>query len=213
VQWRAWVDQIAEDMLDRWHDNVRYQQLQELAADCPGVPTDDFMRWMERLWYEAMALSVRRQVDRTTDSLSLANLLAAILSAPEVLLSAPWYAAVLDDPMIGTDTVSRTVITATVRADADRLALVAETTRRCVNKTLAHWGRPDERDGVPLDTSDVEGALVELRRLLSRYQFALTGRILLSGPLPDYDWMQAFTNNWTTAEQIVRYYERDYNEG
>ncbi len=49
----------------------------------------------------------------------------------------------------------------------------------------------------------------QLRGMLNRYRFSLTGSMFLSGPVPQFDWLEAFATPWLSKEQLRRYSERN----
>jgi hypothetical protein len=212
TKWTRWIDDVTEDLYDLWYDEVRWRQLHEVANDNAGIPNaEDFLVWIDNLYLQAVALGVRRQSEVRNDSISLGRLLDEVAKYPATMQTAPWYPAIVAGSVLPAD-VGHAELAIAASEDASRLGEAATSVVRFVNKSVAHRARGKARVGVQLDPSAVNGAMTLLRTILARYTFALKGIISLSGPLPDYDWLQALTVAWTTPQQIVEYFNRDYAE-
>lgn len=211
-KWTRWIDDIAEDLFDLWYDEIRWRQLHEVAEDNPEIPNaDDFVGWVDGLYLQAVAMRVRRQSEVRKGSISLGRLLAEVADDPNTMRMAPWYPAVVG-PSVPVADVGPAQLAVAATADTTRLRDVAASVVRVANKTVAHRSRTADRTGLVLDVSAVDDATTLLRSILHRYTFALKGTLFLSGPLPEYGWLQALTVPWTTPERIVEYFERDYAE-
>ncbi len=213
-KWERWLDDVAADLFELWYDETRWRQLHELAQDNPAIPNAyDFLGWVDVLYLQAAALGVRRQAEIRDDSISLARLLNEVAHDPAVLLNAPFHFSVCHghESIAFTITPSVEDVARAAEEDLRQLRTAATSVVETVNKAVAHRESVQARRG-SLDASAVERATRLLRTVLVRYTFAIKGSIFLSGPLPSYEWMQAFTVPWTTPEQICSYYDRDYHE-
>jgi hypothetical protein len=81
-----------------------------------------------------------------------------------------------------------------VLADIERLKTVAATTRKYVNKRIAHI---DRKGAATVPTAPEIDAAVELiGELLQKYTLLLTGADLRLGILVPFDWTIVFTVPW-----------------
>jgi hypothetical protein len=137
------------------------------------------------LYYRRALVSVRAMVDPNPDSDSLLTLLTGIAAHPGDLETT--------DPemqLAGTDTIDP----AKVLADIDRLKTAAATTKRYVNKRIAHI----DRSGAPTvpTAPEIDAAVKLIGELLQKYTLPLTGGDLRLGVLVTFDWTSVFTVPW-----------------
>jgi hypothetical protein len=184
--WTKRLGNITDEVLSLIHDRDVWRTISEIGAANPTVVANPFvMGHFNTLYYRRALVSVRAMVDPNPDSDSLFTLLTGIAAHPNDLK--------ITDPemqLAGTDTIDP----AKVLADIDRLKTAAATTKRYVNKRIAHIDR-NGTSTVPT-APDIDAAVELIGELLHKYTLLLTGADLRLGILVTYDWTSVFTVPW-----------------
>jgi hypothetical protein len=185
----AWITRlgnITDEVLSLIHDRDVWRTISEIGAANPTVAANPFvMGHFNTLYYRRALVSVRAMVDPNPDSDSLLTLLTDIAAHPGDLETT--------DPemqLAGTDTIDP----AKVLADIDRLKTAVATTKRYVNKRIAHI----DRNGTPAVPAapEIDAAVELIGELLQKYTLLLTGSDLRIGILVAFDWTSVFTVPW-----------------
>src|SRR5947208_5067796 len=97
-KWVRWLDDISDDILPMWFDEIRWRQLHEMAQDHGHIDgAEDFLGWFDGLYVQSMAVGIRRQAEVKPDSISLARLVTEVRDDPAVALASPWGAVIVGD--------------------------------------------------------------------------------------------------------------------
>ncbi len=149
--WTARLGNITDEVLSLIHDRDVWRTISEIGAANPAVVANPFvLGHCNTLYYRRALVSVRAMIDPNPGSDSLLTLLTDIAAHPGDLETT--------DPemqLAGTGTIDP----AKVLADIDRLTTAAATTKRYVNKRIAHI----DRNGTPtVPTAPEIDAAVEL---------------------------------------------------
>ena len=184
--WTTRLGNITDEVLSLIHDRDVWRTISEIGAANPTVVANPFvMGHFNTLYYRRALVSVRAMVDPNPASDSLLTLLTDIAAHPGDLETT--------DPemqLAGTDTIDP----AKVLADIDRLKTAAATTKRYVNKRIAHI----DRNGTPAVPAapEIDAAVELIGELLQKYTLLLTGADLRLGILVAFDWTSVFTVPW-----------------
>jgi hypothetical protein len=188
--WTQRLGNITDEVQSLIHDRDVWRTISEIGASNPAVVANPFvMGHFNTLYYRRALVSVRAMVDPNPDSDSLLTLLIGIAAHPADLETT--------DPgmqLAGTDSIDP----AKVLADIDQLKTAAATTKRYVNKRIAHI----DRKGTPtVPTAPEIDAAVELTgELLHKYTLLLTGADLRLEILVAFGWTSVFTVPWIDPE-------------
>jgi hypothetical protein len=184
--WTTRLGNITDEVLSLIHDRDVWRTISEIGAANPTVVANPFvMGHFNTLYYRRALVSVRAMVDPNPDSDSLLTLLTDIAAHPGDLETT--------DPemqLAGTDTIDP----AKVLADIDRLKTAAATTKRYVNKRIAHIDC-NGTSTVPT-APEIDAAVELIGELLHKYTLLLTGADLRLGILVAFDWTSVFTVPW-----------------
>ena len=184
--WTARLGTITGEVLSLIHDRDVWSTISEIGAANPTVVANPFvMGHFNTLYYRRALVSVRAMADPNPDSESLLTLLSDIAAHPGDLETT--------DPVMqlaGTNTIDP----AKVLADIDRLKTAVATTKRYVNKRIAHI----DRKGTPTvpTAPEIDTAVGLIGELLHKYTLLLTGADLRLGILVALDWTSVFTVPW-----------------
>lgn len=184
--WTSRLGNITDEVQSLIHDRDTWHTISEIGAANPTVVANPFvMGHFNTLYYRRALVSVRAMVDPNNDSDSLLTLLTDIAAHPGDL-------EVTDSEMRLPS--SDTIDPDKVRADIERLKTVAATTKKYVDKRIAHI---DSRGTPTVPTAPEIDAAVELiGELLHKYTLLLTGADLRLGILVAFDWTSVFTVPW-----------------
>jgi hypothetical protein len=184
--WTRHLGKVTDEVLSLIHDRDVWRTISEIGVANPTVVANPFvMGHFNTLYYRRALVSVRAMVDPSPDSDSLLTLLTDIAAHPGDLETT--------DPemqLAGTATIDP----AKVLADIDRLKTAGATTKRYVNKRIAHI----DRSGAPTvpTAPEIDAAVKLIGELLQKYTLLLTGGDLRLGVLVTFDWTSVFTVPW-----------------
>jgi len=176
--WTTRLGNITDMVLSLIHDRDVWRTISEIGAGNPTVVANPFvMGHFNTLYYRRALVTVRAMVDPNPDSDSLLTLLTDIAAHPGDLETT--------DPemqLAGTDTIDP----AKVLADIDRLKTAGATTKRNLNKRIAHI----DRNGTPTvpTAPEIDAAVELIGELLHKYTLLLTGADLRLGIMVAFDW-------------------------
>jgi hypothetical protein len=184
--WTARLGNITDEVLSLIHDRDVWRTISEIGAANPTVVANPFvMGHFNTLYYRRALVSVRAMADPNPDSDSLLTLLTDIAAHPgDIETTDP------EMQLAGTNTIDP----AKVLADIDRLKTAVATTKRYVNKRIAHI----DRNGTPTvpTAPEIDTAVELIGELLHKYTLLLTGADLRLGILVAFDWTSVFTVPW-----------------
>ena len=184
--WTRRLGNITDEVQALIHDRDIWRTISEIGAANPAVVANPFvMGHFNTLYYRRALVSVRAMVDPDNDSDSLLTLLTDIAAHPGDLNTT--------DPamqLAGAGTIDP----AKVRADIERLKTAAATTRKYVNKHIAHI----DRKGAPTVPTalEIDAAVELIGELSQKYTLLLTGGGLRLGIRVTFDWTSVFTVPW-----------------
>ena len=191
AKWVRWLEAISHDLLRLHYDRAMWTQMREaLLAASREL---DFLAHYSRIYAEAQALGIRRQVEVRTDSISLMRLLKEIINRPDVptgeryldIISMARDDVMKADPPGGFtglvdvfdidsayydrewDDGTGRLNVQRVRDDQELLKQTADIVRRWANKTVAHIDEPGFNDRVEWD--DLDRSLTLLGETFRRY--------------------------------------------
>jgi hypothetical protein len=184
--WTARLGNITDEVQSLIHDRDTWHTISEIGAANPALVANPFvMGHFNTLYYRRALVSVRAMVDPNNYSDSLLTLLTDIAAHPGDLKTT--------DPamqLAGASTIDPTK----VFADIERLKTAAATTKKYVNKRIAHI----DRKGTPTvpTAPEIDTAVELIGELLQKYTLLLTGGGLRLGILVTFDWTSVFTVPW-----------------
>jgi hypothetical protein len=184
--WTAGLGNITDEVLSLIHDRDVWCTISEIGAANPTVVANPFvMGHFNTLYYRRALVSVRAMADPNPDSDSLLTLLTDIAAHPRDLET-----TYPEMQLAGTNTIDP----AKVLADIDRLKTAVATTKKYVNKRIAHM----DRKGTPTvpTAPEIDTAVELIGELLHKYTLLLTGADLTLGILVAFDWTSVFTVPW-----------------
>ena len=207
AKWRNWLRQIERETF-QLHLNRRFwRELVDIVRSNGAIPEPGhIMGWFASLYSTTQAIGIRRQAERSNQSLTFARLLKQVHDHPHVMTRSE-YLRYYDgaDPFeqelaneefdefsgVGHDTLAAHL----VQADLRQLDESTKPIMSYVDKRIAHL---DARtvDEVPT-YNDLDRALDELERVLKKYALLLRGEGLVGAdPVPQYNWKDALTVPW-----------------
>lgn len=221
AKWLADFDRIWDDVVDLLEQRYFYREIrkileanQERFAELDGA----IFLWLAKIHAASAAVAVRKQVDASSDTVCLRQLLEAIAPAAErVITRAAFVARAGPAPDDGDEQATwqheqqrrwherkfdelagekaHALAEAAVRSDLYRLAGAAAQVRRFVNKEIAHRDRKGV--GVEATWEDLNGAIDVVEELTEKYN------ALLGYPHPPqllatriWDWRAVFRIPW-----------------
>lgn len=220
ARWRADYDQVRSDVADLMVQRHFYRELRSiLEAGRERFEEMDgtLFRWIDKLHAHSAAVAVRKQVDPSSDSVCLRQLLQAIAPAAHLITRAAFVARAgsapdgddervrwefeerqrwLDerfDELVGRGAPHLTETV--VRADLARLNDAAAQVRRFASKTIAHRDR--KGIGIEATWEDLNGAIDTVEDLMQRYNELLdAGHARQLVPTYQYDWKAPLRVPW-----------------
>jgi hypothetical protein len=211
---RLWLDTIYREVQNTMLDNSIFWEVQEmfknnsLLAETPNI----FNQWMASNFIRAAAVSVRRQTDRSKDSISMYRFLTEIKNYPALLSRDSVIAlyAEIDtslpanvcidhangdyDKRVG---VGKSVPDPTqIQNEIDKLLKLAGGIKHYVDKRIAHYDQQGLKQPVP-NFSDMEVCFSFFEEMIKKYKVLLeaTG-ITQILPTFQYDWKAIFRFPW-----------------
>lgn len=208
-RWRRWLDRIYNDVLGLVLKREIYRQVGKIIDQNPRIQLESsFYSWMSEVYAAAMAIGVRRQLDRDSRSISMQNLLREIRQCPGALSRSSYVAHARRDPYLR-DALHRQfdrlagarqphISLRAIATDLTTLERKLERISFWVNKRIAHSGRRGpSRPPTFAELNECVDLLVELAKrflLLLRcrsYSFDITWQ---------FDWTQIFRHPWIEVE-------------
>ena len=211
---RQWLDTIYREVQNTMLDNSVFWEIQEMfknnsrLADTPSI----FNQWMASNFIRAAAVSVRRQTDRSKDSISLYRFLTEIKKFPALLSRDSVIARYAEtnsslpanvctdlangdyDRRVG---VGKSVPDpAQIQGEIDKLLDLARGIKHYVDKRIAHYDEQGLRQPIP-KFSDLEVCFSFFEEMIKKYKVLLeaTG-ITQILPTFQYDWKAIFRFPW-----------------
>jgi AbiU2 len=211
---RQWLNTIYREVQNTMLDNSIFWEVQEMfknnsrLADTPSI----FNQWMASNFIQAAAVSVRRQADKDSRSVSLYRFLKEIQSFP-MLLSRDSVIAryaekntslptnVCDDHANGDYDrcvgIGKSVPDSDqIQKEIDKLRGLAESIKHYVDKRIAHYDEQGLRQDVPR-FSDLEVCFSFFEETIRKYKVLLDAEgITQILPTFSYDWKAIFRFPW-----------------
>lgn len=242
-KWRADLNRVYPDVVDVLEQRAFYRELRSiLEAGRERFAHMDGMifRLIDKWYAHAAAFAVRKQVDGSSLSVCLRQLLEAIAPSAHVITREGYQARVGAEPdaaderarwefeerrdwadrrfddLAGADAEQLTE--QIVRSDLDRLAGASAQIRRLVNKTLAHRDRAalQRREEIGIDVTatwdDLNGAIDLVSELLDKYNDLLGAGLAPGVPTYQWDWKEPLRVPWL-LDGYARKLAREMVEG
>jgi hypothetical protein len=208
-RWVAQLEQIIKQVYAAHRDRYLWRGLAEItqSANLPASVIFDALG----LWYgDSQAAAVRRQLDRTRGTVSLARLLEDIARHPEVM-TRERHLAVWADPQWTKEAqtnfdkfaVNRNADRIDVRAvrrDMARLDAVGAVVKGHVDENVAHTALQPVSSLVTY--ADLNASMDEIGYLVKKYTSLLKAEIIWQlEPVIQGDWRAPFRQPWITEER------------
>jgi len=199
-KYKQWIEIICDDIKRVLTFNYINNEVQGLIDKNPDIQIGTtFYWWLDNIYIESIAIGIRRQIDKRSDSISLRRLLEDIKNNPEIIsrerFVASWnnkgWAKGSFDKLAGEGTQINTKI---IENDLKIIEEKVGKIKGLANKKIAHRDKNDFQD---LPTyKEIDECCDYLKEIVEKYFFLLHGIGLTIILPPLYDWKKIFRIPW-----------------
>ena len=203
-KWDRWLEVIYKDIQGVLINRHIFWEVQRIIDLNPKIQINSaFYSWMANVYAIAAVMGVRRQTDKSEDSVSLVNLINEIMDHPEIISRERYVSSYKSishqtahrhfDNIVGPG--RQYINPQTIKDEIETLGEKADKIRKLANRRIAHRNKSDIKH---LPTyAEIDDALDYIETLIRRYLLIFRSvtplRIL---PVFTYDWMRIFRYPW-----------------
>jgi len=202
TKWQRWQKDIENDIIYLLTNRKIYKSYGEIVNGNTGIQNNGvlFHNWIKVNYVTFVAMSIRRQLDKDYDVISLERLLSDIKSNPESL-SRKWHASLYDgfivnnyaDQMFNKYAGSGDYIDPVIiEKDLSELKSAGENIKKLADRSIAHKTTKAKPE---LTFNDADTCIETIKKIASKYRLLLTAQGGDLEPIID-DWQNIFTQKW-----------------
>lgn len=210
VRWQQWIrEDLFQDVVGLFYERAMYRDYWIIVQNAPATVRSgpQFHSWVRHNYARAVALGLRRQIDKRRDVVSLRRLMSQVAAGSEEV-TREWHVGLAgSDEFLrqrsstsfdkwGESRVQRRI----VQRDIDRLDEVTAPAVRWVDSTVAHLSENRKELEISLKFADLHGAVDVVVELYKSYSVLLTGSYPAVEELAIDPWHHIFEISWNKAE-------------